>query len=265
MDSSNQPLQLLCIGGSHLRCIVDAAEDAADELQARGIRIHALKLTEPKYKPTLEGGKGKHPHVQPRLKRDIEQLQPECDGVYLSVGGNAHNALGLVESERPFDFVLDSEPDLPLLPDREVVPSASVRAALLATKRFSQQMLARKLILELVGDGAVHMDIPPPINDEKHIRANCGAFVEEVLKYGIAPPLLRYKLWRLYSDMVREQCDEVGAEVLPVPPATIDNGYLVRQAFTTDPTHAGTWYGRRVIEQIVQRHRPGFTMQEAEK
>jgi hypothetical protein len=258
-----EPLALLCVGGSHLRCIVDAAEAGAGFLDHQRVRIHAIRLSEPKYKPNLEGkGGGGALRVQARLRAEIERLRPECDEVILSIGGNAHNALGLVESEQPFDFVLNSDPALPLLPQREVVPEETVRAALMATKRFEQQMLARRLILELLGPGAVHLDIPPPVQDERHIVANGGVFAAEIQRFGVAPPDLRYKLWRLYGDMVREQCAQGAAVFLDVPATACDGRYLARQSYAADPTHANEWYGRRVIEQLIGRHRSGFTWPE---
>lgn len=66
------------------------------------------------------------------------------------------------------------------------------------------------------------------------------------------------ELWRLHSHLVAADCADHGMALLPVPAACNDAGYLAQPALADDPTHAGPWYGRRVIEQLVRRHRPGF-------
>ena len=98
----------------------------------------------------------------------------------------------------------------------------------------------------------------------QRVRAFPGLGHELVQTYGVAPASLRHKLWRLHSHLVAEDCHAAGIEFVPAPPGAQDGrGYLAEAAYGDDSTHCNTWYGRRVIEQIVRRHRPGFALAEA--
>jgi hypothetical protein len=50
--------------------------------------------------------------LHPKLKEHLGEAA--WDFLVLVCGGNEHNVLGIVRNKRPFDFVLSSEPDLPL-------------------------------------------------------------------------------------------------------------------------------------------------------
>lgn len=263
-------LRLLLVGHSHLRCIRDAAQAASARLAAQGLQLRLLMLNEPRHRA---GGEGAPGELHPRLQAELREAAAQADAIYLSVGGNAPAAFGLIEHPLPWDFCCEAEPGLPLLTGRTVIPGTLLAAAFAATPmRAEERALRRSLADHLAaclaepppgqrpGPGTglrpcplAHLESPPPPLRPRLPREHAGASSGAAPR--AAPPSLRRKLWRLHSMQVREECAALGLGFVPVPAASLDaGGHLVAAALGPDPTHANEWYGRRVIEQLAARH-----------
>jgi hypothetical protein len=167
------------------------------------------------------------------------------------VGGNAHTSLGLINHPQPFDFVLPEEPDLPLIPGAEILPSEAVRAALRSKMQKPDAALAE--LRAATSRPMIHLESPPPIPSEEHIRKYPSVFEARIAARGVTPITLRYKLWRLHSSIVRESCKQLGVSFMTVPPsAQNSDGTLVEQAWNDDPTHGNRWYGIRVMHRLAK-------------
>jgi len=254
--ANDVPLRLLCLGQSHFGCVSRAADAGHEALARAGVEITTLVMNQPQFDPHFEPGAGLHP----ALRDEALRLSATADAVYLSIGGTAHCVFGLMEHEQPFDFVLEPEPTLPLLPGREAVAGGLIRGALESTSLFRHQRALRRFLPGVLRRPLALLESPPPLFDDARLLANLGGYRRLLTERGIAPAPVRRKLWRLHSFLVAEDCAAAGIEFVAAPSAAQDTqGYLAPQALADDdPTHANTWYGRRLIEQMVRRHRADF-------
>ncbi|MFZ2986483.1 hypothetical protein [Ideonella sp.] len=267
-SGTGDPLHLLCLGQSQLACLRRALTEAdtAQALAAAQVQITVIVMNDPHFDPHFTAGHDAPdgmPHFSPALQAEIDLASAKADAVYTSIGGTAHCVLGMLEHERPFDFTLEHDPAVPLLPGREPVPGAMVREALAATSLFRHQRALRRFLPTALQRPVVHLESSPPLPQDQVVN-NLGGYRRLLTPRGVAPASVRRKLWRLHSQMVAEDCAAAGIEFLPVPDSVQDEtGQLLPQALSPgDPTHANDWYGRRMIEQIVSRHRPGFSIAE---
>lgn len=263
--STPQSLRLLCIGHSHLRCVREAAELAADSLSAAGITINTLVLQQPRMNPDLTAADPDAEWLTDAQHHELLALAEDADDVLLSVGGNAHIVFGLVEHAQPFDFVMDPVPTLAT--GRQPVPRALVHAALAGSSLYRRHSALRHrlhgILRGAVRSPLAQIESPPPARDDAHIRRHPGFYRDLIAERGVAPAVLRHKLWRLHSALVAQDCHDHDIAFIAAPLAVQDAaGYLAAPALADDPTHANAWYGRRLIEQLVRRHRPEFALPE---
>ncbi len=264
--SEDRPLRLLFIGHSHLRCVRDAAAAAQAELALRQIHVDTLVLQQPAFDASVPADAPVPPVLAPSDWPALQARAAQADVVVLAVGGNAHVVFGLVEHPQPFDFELPeaahaAEPaGLALLPGRQVVPGAMVAAALQHSLLFRRHRAWRAQLRACLPAALLQIESPPPVLEGRHLMQHPGFFGPLLAEHGPAPAEVRHKLWRLHSHLVAADCQDQGMTLLPAPAACNDAGYLARHALADDPTHAGPWYGRRVIEQLVRCHRPGFAL-----
>ena len=182
-----------------------------------------------------------------RTARTLRQKDENCDLVVLAISGNEHQMMGLVNHPRPFDFVLPERPDLPLQKDREIVPFELIRDTL---ESWMKPDLFRKMS-ELLTRPMFQLEPPPPVLDEEHIRNHAGIFREKIDKFGVNHPAIRFKLWRVSSNLIASYCAKFGIEFLPVPAEAVGpEGFLHYMALCPDPTHANGWYGALVVHQL---------------
>jgi hypothetical protein len=270
-SAASTALRLLCVGQSHFGCVRTAAQERQAELARQGVELRVIVMNRPEYEPHFDEGLAgqREPLLNPLLQAQIGEGLAWADTVVQSIGGTAHWLLGLLEHPQPFDFELGTEYGnefaQALLPGREPVPAALIRATLAHSSLYNHQRILRRFLAERLPRPLAQIESPPPPFDAQHIHRYPGYYHALIGERGVAPAALRHKLWRLHSRMVAEECEALGIDFLPVPKAVkTADGYLVPEALAPDPTHANAWYGRRLIEQIVRRHRPGFALAEAE-
>src|ERR1700744_237884 len=71
-----------------------------------------------------------HPNGPRPLRDDLAERVLKGEVVVSAIGAAADVGLGMVEHEQPFDFVLASDPDLPVDPSRQLIPCDAVREIL---------------------------------------------------------------------------------------------------------------------------------------
>jgi hypothetical protein len=179
-----------------------------------------------------------------------------AEGITLlgAIGGNAHNVLGLVELERPFDFVLPDEPALPVDPRRELVPWAALVARL--HPRIGRSIGQLAALSELSGGRLVAIESPPPIGDDAHLLRWSGPWFRQHFgdAWSVVPPLHRYKLWRAACALYRDGCARHAIPFAATPASVlVDGRYLRPEGWPENATHGNAWYGARVIEAIETR------------
>ncbi len=181
----------------------------------------------------------------------VERLRAHQGPVYSLVGGNAHVMIGTLRHPRPFDFVLPSEPDLPLEPGAEVVPSGAIRAVLEKLVRPFGCLMTE--IAQLCDGPLFHIEPPPPSEGSKRMKPTLPWWLFPGMVREITPPLLRYKLWRLHSEVLESICRPLGMEFVPVPAeGKSPRGYLKGMYFE-DGFHGNDAYGALIYEHMRDR------------
>jgi hypothetical protein len=223
---------LVCIGHSHTENVVAAAETAGVALECFNFWRHQDGLIRSDDKVELAA------EIRSRLVAPVFSL----------VGGAVHHDIGLLVHPRPYDFSWPERPDLPFSEGAEIVPYEAVLAVMRArTQQYLQIMGA----IRAATPGPVFHMQSPPIYAEEAVPANDPGWVaffgQDRL---IAPAWLRYKLWRVHSEIVRSYCDEIGIVFVPNPPESIDARGFMEARFHGTPAHANQAYGALILRQM---------------
>ena len=236
---------ILVIGQSHIAAIRAAAK-IRREADPERLRTRVIHTMEPHYAPELEGER-----FTAALEETIrDQIARHGPIVASASGGNAHNRFALIRHPRPFDFLLSAENGPPIEPGAEPVTEALVRAAL--EDALHRDRLRLHEIRRIAGEGVVQLESPPPVADGGWIAAQADAYFKDqgIAEQGVAPAVLRYKIWRLHSRLVAEMCAALGLRFLPVPRETLDGQGYLRTEFGGDATHGNAAYGEAVIRAL---------------
>ena len=174
--------------------------------------------------------------------------------------GNEHNILYFFETETPFDFLSAHV--------RKMKPSAQIMSK--AAIRHSFQQLSfdeLDLVVDRLATGGVNrialIGTPPPKGDNEALRALIQTevwFVQRAAQLGqsletirITDPFVRLKLWYLLQDMQAEEARTRGLMFIPVPKEVQDaDGFLKREFWVSDVTHANEAYGNVIYETVVR-------------
>ena len=228
--------KLLIIGHSHVRCFAEACK----VYQWNSVRVVDL-LTSNCEAHDLQG-------VCDFAKSETVDFNPEI--VCLLLRGNRHNVLGIVENPVPFaigDGANGAEP--PEANDRHFIPSGLIRDTF-------ESWLEKKLIVALYDTfpsaRRVYISPPPPLADFAHIQTYPDIFKSK-LSNGPAPDKLRTLLYRTEIKVTKKVSENEGAMFIEPAPHTFDEaGFLHRNLYAPDPTHANSIYGNIMLKHIFK-------------
>lgn len=172
------------------------------------------------------------------------------DVVCLILGGNEHNALGLIEHPEPFSVGETRIGAAPAEPSRWFIPRATMLAVFehwldttirVNTALFETLSTSRRLVASP----------PPPLSDWGHIVAHPGIFGDR-LHLGQAPAALRAELYKLQVEALRAFATSMGATFVEAPQTSKDEqGFLARAYYGRDPTHGNGTYGALMLENVI--------------
>jgi len=215
---------------------------SADELNDKTLSIIVRELK------ALVGYDG------PLPKHDVPAFIAEHQiNLLLSVRGVVHILSGLVQPERPYDFMLKDEPQLPLDPEAELVPFGAMWDSYRDRLNGTFEVMNR--IAKLAQGNVFVLAFPPPVEDDTFMRTRLGRFFAEryAADFKIVSASLRYKLWRLCIELYKQHCKELGATFLMPPEETmVDSKYLHPKAYHTDAVHANEWFGERMVDKVMK-------------
>jgi hypothetical protein len=244
-NSTGKPqdkISVVAVGESHLVALMRACTDIRQNLAAR---ITFIRVDQQKYRPVLNN----RGELNLPIRKTIAEAKPKF--ILCSIGGNTHNVVGLLNHPRAFDFVLPEQPDLPLNENAEIVPSGIIHDVFKERLNKNPFMVMRA-IAKSSDVPILHLETPPPLPTEYILRCPGAFFGARIQQLGVAPALLRYKLWRLHSAIVKEFCAESGVTFVSVPEQTLDpHGMLVETAWGDDPTHGNAWFGAQVLKKSL--------------
>ncbi len=174
--------------------------------------------------------------------------------------GNQHQAYFLFEPHPPFDFVLSSDPERAIDPDKALVPEAYLRAFIAPSLDPLRVLLEQ--IAEAGGARAIVCGTPPPKGDQEAIRrllgsephfvASAEAANTSIATARLTDPALMHKLWSLVQDMTREVAESCGSIFVPVPPfACTQDGFLREEHWSGDVTHANAAFGAVMLTEAI--------------
>lgn len=210
-----------------------------------GMRMAFLQLESTRYEPLVSPEGVLHPAVAAAV------VAAKAERLVSVLGGNDHSMIGVAAHRPAFDFVLPEAPDLPLDRQAQLVPAQMLRAEL--AKRIAPHLQALKSLHAMAPGRVVHVESPPPL-PEAHIKRHPVPFTDAIAALGVAPALLRYKLWRLHSGLYREACARLGISFLPSPPAMRDAaGMLLPSGCHPDATHGNALYGGHVLKALLEQ------------
>lgn len=239
-DSAAAPARpVFCLGHSHVITVLNAK--AARKHTAFADRLVIINLRELNDRPVSEGMPPAE--LKPEIAAQISQ-----GPVFSCIGGNAHNALGMVRNPRPFDFVLASEPDLPIEEGAEVIPFAVMEAVMRG--RMVERLKLMLLVKAAAGGPMRHLESPPPLADSQFIVDNMPAQMVRHRERGSSSPVLRYKLWRLQSAIIAGVCADNDIPFIPAPREAMTTDGLLRTDYAADISHGNVAYGMLVLDQM---------------
>lgn len=229
----------LVIADSHIFAIRQAVKDC----QIDG--IDCLYLRDKQYRPLHKGNT-----INRKIKSIINAGETNARTIFLSIRGNHHSILGLVNHPVPFDFILKDNPNLPLNDNAYIIPYVQVYEVMYNMIK-DKVLFPIKLFSKIIKNDIYYLESPPPNPSDEHIKKYPEIFKDKIEKYGVSPKTLRFKLWRLHSSIIKMTCNECGIHFISVPEDSIDGeGFLKEKYWVEDPTHANAQYGKLVIDQI---------------
>ncbi|MCA3242662.1 MAG: hypothetical protein ING89_15320 [Rubrivivax sp.] len=235
--------RVLVIGNSHTRALADAR--SAEPGGAVGeVDIEVFWLQSRKSEDRVVGDLP--------YEEACERVAglASADLFVLSIFGAFHNIYGLLRHQQPFWLAPESgaaPEDVPqgseLMPRR--VAEAWFRAASLGNRRVDG-------LLKRCSARRCHLMTPPPKGDNAYIAERTKKYRERVLDdHSISDPVQRLRLWSVERRALAEALRPAGVDLVDPPDAAIDaRGFLRREHYGSDATHANAAYGRLVLEQL---------------
>lgn len=216
-------------------CVLEAAEEAGSPLQAIGLK--ARPFMDVANEPVILGSD--------TLTR--KSLNKHGGPVFSFVGGIRYLSLGVARHPRPFDFVLPAAPDLPLDPEAELLPSLALREKLVQEDGRHLETLER---IAEIADGPVYQFESPPPPPQNWLEKKSAKKTSRDRTHELPSPYVRYKLWLLYSEIVREIAERAGVRFVPHPQEAVDTDGFLKEGLSKNPTHANSRYGALVYRQL---------------
>ncbi len=223
---------ILVIGMSHIECLRQAMTDEEKR------RYHFVNLNRSRIYRL-----GRPKAV---LFRYLALSRPKL--VVLSIDGNAHNIVGLIEN--PVTFAVGSA-DNGLVPDggkRRFIPRDMMRLHL-ETAHERTTFTLNQLASHFRGTAKYHILAPPPTANRQRITKQPGVFQSKI-HLGLAPDRLRMDIYRLQCDIYADICGKLDIALLEPPEAALDRRGLLARGFIGNATHGNRAYGRLVLDQI---------------
>lgn len=191
--------------------------------------------------------------LNPVVASAIHAAVPSDGTVVIStmLGGNTHNGLTLLECPEGLDLILPDEPDLPVIGDGQLVPYALARSVL--AEQCAIFLNDLRGIRSATTGRVFHVMSPPPIKDDAFLATvvERDPYFASAGRTKVTPASVRYKMWRLHSDIYADTCAELDVEVL-APPAevTVGGKWLAPDCIGPDPTHGNSVYGSVILKQL---------------
>lgn len=236
--------KIVVIGNSHAQAIKTAAQECGGKV--RGIPVEVYKLHR---KESTAGT-----DLSLTEARELLASLSENDLAVSIVGGNHFNIIGLIEHSRPFYVWGPHSSEDVCADERQVIPVAVMRSIL--EEAITGERKALRQLANAASCPLIHLEAPPPKGDNLFVERSLA--IRETQRFdlgmGIAPPKLRLHLWKIQSQLLRDLCGKLSVRFLEAPEQALDEkGFLKRDYYNRDATHANAAYGALVLDGIVTK------------
>lgn len=235
-------VRLFGLGHSHILALLRGAELLSPD---EGIIVDGINLRDVGFTNLPHRGLNGH------AAKEIKKRAAKADLIFLSILGNQHARLGLIEPPVPVDFYHPDLPQLPIHDGAVVVPYRTIAHTVRdSLERVAEHYAYLKRILD---KPLVQCQPPPPNPSESHIRKHPNVFQAQLSRSRVAAASFRMKMWKAQGEVMLQMCAEAGIEFLPCPQAALDeSGFLAESAWALDPVHANAGYGALVLRQLAR-------------
>lgn len=234
---------ILFVGHSHLQAL--RAGFRARPEGARPFVMAEIGLLDPHWQPNIREGA-----LNPAIARVL--AADRVAAVVSVVAGNSHHSFGMVNRPRPVDVALPG--CAPVRGDQrtEFLPTGLVERQI--ARMDAEALAVLRALRRATARPVLHLQSPPPIASEAHLRAHPRHFAPLIARYGLAPRDRALRFWRVQEDLMRRVCTAEGIGYVPAPPAMLtEAGLLAQTALGDDPTHANSVYGSAVLDMLAAR------------
>lgn len=233
--------KIFVIGDSHTRVLGKAEElrvQSGDSPSECAFDIHWIL--------TKKGDKSRGDMPLEEAVAIAKALGPD-DIVVISLAGTLHNIFGLLRHDPPFDFYTADDDHVES--GTQIIPFHAVKDLLYDSARNNRNIIAIK---KAASCRIFHLPTPAPKEDNEFIQEKTVRYRDRfVLDAGINSPAIRLKLWELEMEVVEELCREWGMSFIPAPLGSqTDAGFLKKDYYGADATHANEAYGQLVLRQL---------------
>ncbi len=240
---------VLLIGHSH----VAAVEEAWREREARGVAPFPLQTVSfvGKLAGRLEkvGGEARlGAGLSGLIVSALQATRPAL--VVAAFWGGQHFPLSAANNPRRFDFLAPGD-DTACDPQAELAPYDLVEAFL--AREFVDVTLMIAAVRAACAAPILLIPAPPPMRDfvALPLRTSDRAVDAEIDRYGVAPPALRRKVWRVCDLIYKQIAAQTGVRLAPTAPGVTDaEGFRRPQFYGRDWIHANAGWGALVLDQI---------------
>ncbi len=104
--------------------------------------------------------------------------------------------------------------------------------------------------LAALGVPVVQSESPPPVRDNDFLARSAATSLPGIEEFGISPPMLRYKIWRLHSMAYADFCTARGITYLRNPSGVSEADGFLKREFWGDFVHGNARYGAAVLAQL---------------
>ena len=250
--------KIILVGHSHTNCLYAELLDSFKD-QYLTERVHILEVV--RNMNSLNDDKGTlSDHVVAQIGEIIKAMpknkgffsQKKDINIILLLGGSFYHMLGLMKSDPPFDFVHPQYPTLDLDDDAQIIPYTAMRETLV--RDINEQEKILKSISNHFSCNIFHLGFPPTVLDEDLMMSNIEPFfLEKYEQPKLAHFNLRFKLWRLYSDMYTQACSKYNIPFLQVPERMVESGMFLKEEAFGDSMHANQLYAKNYINDFSSK------------
>ena len=247
--------KILLFGDSHSYAVQRAIEKREGKGKSAPLKAHRLSK--------IKNGKKQGDTSLEEFVEIIRSLG-EDDVVLSMIGGNQHAVFSTIQHPQRFDFL---EPDGKQVAEEgaELIPYRAL------TSFFEKGIRNRdgkslEALRQATSARMIHIIPPPPKSDSEFIRQyHESVFANEgITSHGVSSPALRLKFWNLQTRLLKTLCDELGIEVMMPPTVSVDHkGFLARDYYANDATHANYFYGELLLREVEQRFLKSATREKA--